>query len=51
MTIFCEFLHNINKALKAKDLRENLLEAANSMQYDEFLPLINKVLVDRIPPQ
>jgi hypothetical protein len=27
------------------------LEAANSMQYDEFLPLINKVLVDRIPPQ
>jgi hypothetical protein len=47
--MFKASLYNINKAIEAKDLKECPLEEIVPEQYDEFLPLFNKVLADWLP--
>ena len=50
LTVFKASLYDINKAIKAKDLKEYPLEEIVPEQYHEFLPLFNKLLGDRLPP-
>jgi hypothetical protein len=50
LTIFNASLHDINKAIDAKDLKEEPLEEVIPRQYHQFLPLFNKVLADRLLP-
>ena len=50
LTVFKASLYDINKAIEAKDLKEQPLEENGPVQYHEFLPLFNKVLADRLPP-
>jgi hypothetical protein len=50
LTVFKASLYDINKAIKAKDLKERPLEEIVPERYHEFLPRFNKVLADRLPP-
>jgi len=50
LTIFAASLYDINEAIEAKDLMERPLEAIVPKQHQEFLPLLNKVFVDQLPP-
>jgi hypothetical protein len=50
LTVFKASLYDIKKAIEAKDLKERPLEEIVPKQYHEFLPLLNKVLADRLPP-
>jgi len=50
LTIFKASLYDINKAIEAKDLKEEPLERVIPKQYHEFLLLFSKVLADRLPP-
>jgi len=50
LTVFKASLYDIKKAIEAKDLKERSLEEIVPEQYHEFLPLLNKVLTDRLPP-
>ena len=50
LMIFKASLHDINKAIEAKDMKERPLEEIVPEQYHEFLPLFSKVLADRLPP-
>jgi len=50
LMLFKASLHDINKAIETKDLKQRPLEEVIPEQYHEFLPLFNKVLADRLPP-
>jgi len=50
LTIFKASLHNINKAIAAKYLKERPLEQIVPEQYHEFLPLFSKIVADQLPP-
>jgi hypothetical protein len=50
LTIFKASLHDINRAIEAKDLKEKPLQEVIPQQYQEFLPLFSKGLADRLPP-
>jgi hypothetical protein len=50
LKIFKASLYDINKAIEMKDLKEKPLEEVIPQEYHEFLPLLSKVLVDRLPP-
>jgi hypothetical protein len=50
LTVFKAYLYDINKAIKAKDLKECPLEEIVLEQYHEFFPLFYKVLADMLPP-
>jgi hypothetical protein len=50
LTVFKASLYDINKAIKAMDLKERPLEEIVPEQYHEFLPLFNQMLADRLPP-
>jgi len=50
LEVFNASLYDINKAIEAKDLEERPMEEIVPEQYHDFLPLFNKVLADRLPP-
>jgi len=50
LTTFKASLYDINKAIEAKDVKERPLEEIIPEQYQEFLPLFNMVLAERLPP-
>ena len=50
LTIFKASLYDIDKAIEGKDLKERPLEEIVPKPYHEFLPLLSKVLADRLPP-
>jgi hypothetical protein len=50
LMVFKASLYDINKAIEAKDLKQWLLEEIVPKRYYEFLPLLNKLLADRLPP-
>jgi len=50
LMVFKASLYDINKAIEAKDLKEQPLEEIVPEQYHEFLPLFKNVLADRLPP-
>jgi hypothetical protein len=50
LPVFNVSLHDLNKAIEAKDSIECPFEEVVSKQYHKFLPLFNEVLADRLPP-
>ena len=50
LMVFKASLYDINKAIEAENLRERPLEEIVPKQYHEFLPLLNKVSADQLPP-
>jgi len=50
VTGFKASLSDINKSIEAKDLTEWFMEEIVPKQYHEFLPLLNKVFADWLPP-
>jgi len=50
LPIFKASLYDINKEIEVKNLKERPLEEAIPEQYHEFVPLISKVLADRLKP-
>jgi hypothetical protein len=46
LSLFKSLLHDINKSIEEKDLKERPLEEIVPKQYHEFLPLFSKVLAD-----
>jgi hypothetical protein len=50
LKVFKASLYDINKAIEAKDLKECPLKGIVPKQYHDFLPLLNKMLADRLPP-
>jgi hypothetical protein len=50
LTVFKASLYNINKASEAQNLKECPGEEIVPEQYQEFLPLFNEVLPDRLQP-
>jgi hypothetical protein len=50
LQVFKASLYDINKAIEAQDLKERPLEEFVPEQYNEFLPLFNKELAERLPP-
>jgi hypothetical protein len=51
LMVFKAWLYDINNAIEGKDLKEHPHEEVVPKQYHEFLPLLNKVLADRLPTQ
>jgi hypothetical protein len=50
LTIFKASLYDINKVIEENDLKEHPLEEIVPEPYHELLPLITKLLADRLPP-